>query len=67
MKNWILHEKKLFTYYEKSGERRAAYKERVKRVPRSKRVYADESGINTCLQREYARSPHGETQKRQPL
>ena len=32
----------------------------MKRVPRSKRVYVDESGINTCLQREYARSPRGE-------
>jgi transposase len=30
-------------------------------VPLSKRVYVDESGIHTYLQREYARAPRGET------
>jgi len=36
------------------------YKERLDRIPREKRVYVDESGINTYLQREYGRSPRGE-------
>ena len=29
-------------------------------MPRAKRIYVDESGINTWLQREYARAPRGE-------
>ena len=29
-------------------------------MPRAKRIYVDESGINTRLQREYARAPRGE-------
>jgi hypothetical protein len=32
----------------------------LKRVPKKNRVYVDECGVNTCLQREYARSPRGE-------
>ncbi|MDR0494798.1 MAG: transposase, partial [Treponema sp.] len=29
-------------------------------MPENRRVYVDESGVNTCLQREYARAPRGE-------
>jgi hypothetical protein len=36
------------------------YTKRLKRVPLDKRAYVDECGINTCLQREYARSSRGE-------
>jgi transposase len=56
----ITRKKKPFTYCEKSEERRAEYTARIKRVPRNKRVYADESGVNTCLPHEYARAPRGE-------
>ena len=52
--------KKTFTYSEKSEQKRAEFTARLKRVPQNKRVYVDESGVNTCLQREYARAPRGE-------
>jgi hypothetical protein len=52
--------KKTFTYSEKSEQERAEFAERLKRVPQNNRVYVDESGINTWLQREYARAPRGE-------
>jgi transposase len=32
----------------------------LKRVPQNKRVYGDECGVSTCLQREYARAIRGE-------
>jgi transposase len=51
--------KKQFTYSEKSEEKRDEYISQIKRVPEEKRVYLDESGINTFLQREYARAPRG--------
>jgi hypothetical protein len=53
--------KKRLTYFEKSDEERAQYDGKIKRVPKNKRVYVDESGINTFMQREYARAPRGET------
>lgn len=52
--------KKTFTYYEKSEQKRAEYKAKVKRVPRNKRIYVDESGVDSYLQREYGRAPRGE-------
>ena len=60
LKNTRSHEKKQFTYCEKSEEKRLEYISRLNRVPHGKRVYVDESGINTYLQREYGRSPRGE-------
>jgi hypothetical protein len=36
------------------------YTAKIKKVPRRKRVYVAESGVHTCLQREYARAPRGE-------
>ena len=51
--------KKSFTYYEKSELKRAGYRVRIRRVRRSKRVYADESGVHTWLPREYARASRG--------
>ena len=39
--------------------KRVEYTARLKRVPRKKRVYVDESGINTWLQREYGRALRG--------
>jgi ribosomal protein S9 len=59
LKIWTSPEKKDITYYEKSERKRKEYTARVKRVPLKKRVYVDESGIHTHLQREYARSPRG--------
>jgi hypothetical protein len=53
--------KKTFAYAEKSERERAEFAARLKRVPQNKRVYVDESGVHTCLQREYARAPRGET------
>jgi len=32
----------------------------LQRLAPEKRVYVDESGVNTCLQREYGRAPRGE-------
>ena len=55
----ITRKKKTFTYYEKSEQKRAEFAKRIKRVPRDKRVYLDECGVNTHLQREYARAPRG--------
>ena len=46
--------------YEKSEEKRAEYTARLKRIPYKKRVYVDESGINTYLQREHGRALRGE-------
>jgi hypothetical protein len=38
--------KKSFTYYEQSEERRAEYAAKIKKVPRRKREYVDESGVH---------------------
>jgi hypothetical protein len=54
------NKKKTFTYGEKSEVKRAEYNDKLKRVPYEKRVYIDESGVHTYLQREYARAPRGE-------
>ena len=53
-------EKKTFTYQEKSPKKRAEYIAKVRKIPRKKRVYVDESGVNEHLQREFARAPRGE-------
>jgi transposase len=58
--NLNITRKKTFTYYEKSQEKRAEYIAKLKRVPLNKRVYIDESGINTYMQRKYAHSVRGE-------
>jgi hypothetical protein len=47
----------LFRKVRKQREKDA---DRLKRVPRNKRVYSDESGVNTYLQREYGRATRGE-------
>ena len=57
LKNTILPIKKTFTYAEKSEEKRAEYQRKVARVPKNKRVYVDESGVDTDLVREHGRSP----------
>jgi hypothetical protein len=44
--------KKAVTYLEKSEEQHEKDADRLKSVPRNKRVYSDESGVNTYLQRE---------------
>jgi transposase len=38
---------------------RAAYQEEIEQIPKSKRYYVDESGINKFLYREYGRAPRG--------
>jgi len=48
--------KKTFTYSEKSEGQRRKFTSALKKVPSKKRVYVDESGINTCLTREYTRA-----------
>jgi hypothetical protein len=40
-------EPKQFTYSEKSEGQRSEYTARLSRIPHEKRVYVDESGINT--------------------
>jgi transposase len=52
--------KKTVTYSEKSEEQREKYTDRLKNVPRNKRVFIDESGVNACLQRAYGRALQGE-------
>ncbi len=36
------------------------YQERIKDIPKEKIAYIDESGIDSCLYREYAYAPRGE-------
>jgi transposase len=52
-------QKKTLTYSEQSAEQRQAYQAAIAQIPVKKRVYVDESGINTYLQREYGRALRG--------
>ncbi len=36
------------------------YQEKIKDIPKEKIAYIDESGIDSCLYREYAYAPRGE-------
>lgn len=51
--------KKTFTYSEKSESARAAYLEKIEKIPEEKRVYVDESGVEKHLVRERARALRG--------
>lgn len=55
------HAKKKTTHYkEQSPEKVAKYKEKIKNIPKEKKVYVDEAGFDSYLYREYARSPKGQ-------
>jgi len=55
----ITLKKKSFAYREKSEEKRAEFACKLKRIPKGKRVYVDESGVNGPFQRENGRSSRG--------
>ena len=57
---WDNPEKKSFTYREKPEGKRAEFAGRLKRIPRGKRVYVDESGVSGPSQRENGRAPVAE-------
>ena len=54
------HEKKTTFYKEQNSEKVEAYLEEIKDILPEKIAYVDESGIDTCLYREYAYAPRGE-------
>ena len=55
------HTKKKTTFYkEQNPEKVEAYLEEIKDILPEKIAYVDESGIDTCLYREYAYAPRGE-------
>jgi hypothetical protein len=51
--------KKTFTYSEKSEKERDAFLSDIAKIPKEKRIYVDECGINEYLQHEYGRTLHG--------
>ena len=53
-------EKKSFAYREKPEEKRAEFAYRLKRIPRGKRVYVDESGVNAPSSAKMAERPAAE-------
>ena len=59
-KNENHFKKKTFTYSEKSEEARQEYLIELEKVPKDKRVYLDETGINRALVREKGRAERGE-------
>jgi transposase len=52
--------KKTTSYKEQDPQKVAEYNEKIKEVPKDKRVYVDEAGFDTYLFRKYARSPRGQ-------
>ena len=58
------HTKKKTTYYkEQSPEKVREYEEKIREIPKEKRVYVDEAGFDTYLYRKYARAPKGQQVK----
>jgi len=55
-----LHEKKTIRYKEQEQEKVKEYQEKIKDIPKEKIAYIDESGIDSCLYREYAYAARGE-------
>jgi transposase len=47
------------TYSEKSEEDRAEYLEKIEKLPLVERIDVDESGVESCLVREYGRAVRG--------
>ena len=55
------HSKKKTKHYKEQDPKKVAeYEEKVKDIPKDKRVYVDESGFDRHYCREYARAPRGE-------
>ncbi len=59
-RNKITRKKKIVHYKEQDPEKVAEYKEKIKDIPQEKIAYVDESGIDSCLYREYGYAPRGE-------
>ena len=54
-----LHEKKSTFYKEQAPKQVEAYLEKIKDIPKERFVYIDETGIQTQMYRQYARSKRG--------
>ena len=59
-KIWNNAKKKTTSYKEQKTEQVNRYLERIKDIPADEIVYIDETGINTCIYREYGYAPRGE-------
>lgn len=55
----ITWKKKTLTYKEQRQELVDKYNEKIKDIPKDEIVYVDETGIDTCLIREYGYAPKG--------
>ena len=56
-KIWNNAKKKTTSYKEQKTEQVNRYLERIKDIPADEIVYIDETGINTCIYREYGYAP----------
>ncbi len=54
------HEKKTISYKEQSPEKVKEYQEKIKNTPEERIAYFDETGIDSCLYREYEYAPRGQ-------
>jgi len=54
------HEKKALYYKEQNSERVKEYQETIKNTPEERIAYVDETGIDSCLYREYGYAPRGQ-------
>ena len=52
--------KKTTHYKEQSAEKVAEYEEKIRQLPKDKRVYIDEAGFDNYLYRQHARAPRGQ-------
>ena len=59
-KIWNNAKKKTTSYKEQKTEQVNRYLERIKDIPADEIVYIDETGINTCIYREYGYAPKGQ-------
>lgn len=59
-KIWNNAKKKTTSYKEQKTEQVNRYLERIKDIPADEIVYIDETGINTCIYREYGYAPRGQ-------
>lgn len=60
LKRHRITRKKTVTYKEQKPEKVKEYLEKIKDIPSEKIAYADETGIDTCLYREYGYAPIGQ-------
>ena len=59
-KKWNHTKKKTTSYKEQDPEKVKKYLEETENIPEDEIVYVDETGIDTCLYREYGYAPRGE-------